>query len=119
VEQLLAAFPPVEGLVFGSTACGASRAVGALLDSIATSIAEREWRSLGARSLGEARAYAVSTTRQHMSFVAARAHARLRLSRLEVVASSGRTAERYALSGTGWLASPSAFDSYAARGGGR
>ena len=47
--EILSQFPPVSGLVFGSTACGGSRAVGALIDACATSAAQRQWRLLGAR----------------------------------------------------------------------
>ena len=46
--DILASFPPVRGLVFGS-ACGGSREVGVLLAQAASSSAQRQWRSLGAR----------------------------------------------------------------------
>ena len=49
--DILASFPPVRGLVFGSTACGGSREVGVLLAQAASSSAQRQWRSLGARSM--------------------------------------------------------------------
>jgi hypothetical protein len=43
-EEILDSFPPVVGLVFGSTACGGSRSVGTLIEQIADSAAQREWR---------------------------------------------------------------------------
>jgi hypothetical protein len=44
----------------------------------------------------DARAFMVATMRHQVGFAAAVAHARLRLSRLEIVGHSGRTAGRYA-----------------------
>ena len=44
--DILASFPPLRGLVFGSTACGGSREVGVLLAQAASSSAQRQWRSL-------------------------------------------------------------------------
>ena len=94
--DILASFPPVRGLVFGSTACGGSREVGILLAQAASSSAQRQWRSLGARSMLDARSFMISTLRSQVGFAAAVAHARLRLSRLELIGGSGRTAGRYA-----------------------
>ena len=94
--DILASFPPVRGLVFGSTACGGSREVGVLLAQAASSSAQRQWRSLGARSMLDARSFMISTLRSQVGFAAAVAHARLRLSRLELIEGSGRTAGRYA-----------------------
>ena len=52
------------------------------------------WRMLGTRSMSEARAWMLSVMRQQVGFAAAIAHARLRLSRLERIGHSGRTAGR-------------------------
>ena len=79
------------GLVFGSTACGGSREVGVLLAHAASSSAQRQWRLLGARSMLDARSFMISTLRSQVGFAAAVAHARLRLSRLELIGGSGRT----------------------------
>ena len=59
---------------------------------------ECQWYStLGARSmLLDARSFMISTLRSQVGFAAAVAHARLRLSRLEPIGGSGRTAGRYA-----------------------
>jgi hypothetical protein len=112
--DILASFPPVRGLVFGSTACGGSREVGILLAQAASSSAQRQWRSLGARSMLDARSFMISTLRSQVGFAAAVAHARLRLSRLELIGGSGRTAGRYASAARAFI-SPTAFEQ--ARGG--
>ena len=112
---ILASFPPVRGLVFGSTACGGSREVGILLAQAASSSAQRQWRSLGARSMLDARSFMISTLRSQVGFATAVAHARLRLSRLELIGGSGRTAGRYASSAARAFISPTAFEQ--ARGG--
>ena len=101
-------------LVFGSTACGGSREVGILLAQAASSSAQRQWRSLGARSMLDARSFMISTLRSQVGFAAAVAHARLRLSRLELIGGSGRTAGRYASAARAFI-SPTAFEQ--ARGG--
>ena len=113
--DILASFPPVRGLVFGSAACGGSREVGVLIEQMATSAAQREWRSIGARSLTEARGYLMCSIRRQVSFTAAVAHARLRLTRLELIGHSGRSAGRYASAAAVALVSPTAFEM--ARGG--
>ena len=92
--SILAQFPPVRGLVFGSTACGGSREVGELIQQCAGSAAAREWRSIGARTQQEYYAFAVATMRRRVGFAAAVAHARLRLSRLQLMGHEGRTAAR-------------------------
>ena len=81
-----------------STAWGGSREVGVLLKPPcsgcvpASSSAQRQmWRSLGARSMLDARSFMISTLRSQVSFAAAVAHSRLRLSRLELIGCSGRT----------------------------
>ena len=112
--DILASFPPVRGLVFGSTACGGSREVGILLAQAASSSAQRQWRSLGARSMLDARSFMISTLRSQVGFAAAVVHARLRLSRLELIGGSGRTAGRYACAARAFI-SPTAFEQ--ARGG--
>ena len=93
---------PVRGLVFGSTACGGSREVGILLAQAASSSAQRQWRSLGARSMLDARSLMISTLRSQVSFATGVAHARLRLS------------GRYASAARAFI-SPTAFEQ--ARGG--
>ena len=84
--------------------------VGILLAQAASSSAQRQWRSLevpllnevyfslGARSMLDARSFMISSTlRSQVGFATAVAHARLRLSRLELIGGSGRgTAGRYA-----------------------
>ena len=89
---ILESFPPVEGLVFGTTACGGSRSVGTLITQCVDSAAMRQWRSMGARTFAEARAYLTAATRSRVSFAAAVAHARERISRLELVSHPGRAA---------------------------
>ena len=116
--DILSSFPPVRGLVFGSTACGGSREVGILIGQAADSAAQRQWRSLGARTMRDARAFMVATMRHQVGFAAAVAHARLRLTRLELVGHSGRTAGRYASAAAAFF-SPTAFEqSRGALGGG-
>jgi hypothetical protein len=44
----------------------------------------------------DARSFMISTLRSQVGFATAVAHARLRLSRLELIGGSGRTAGRYA-----------------------
>ena len=113
--DILASFPPARGLVFGSTACGGySREVGVLLAQAASSSAQRQWRSLGARSMLDARSFMISTLRSQVGFAAAVAHARIRVSRLELIGGSGRTAGRYASAARAFI-SPTAFEQ--ARGG--
>ena len=114
--DILASFPPARGLVFGSTACGGcSREVGVLLAQAASSSAQRQWRSLGARSMLDARSFMISTLRSQVGFAAAVAHARIRVSRLELIGGSGRTAGRYASAARAFI-SPTAFEQ--ARGAG-
>ena len=62
----------------------------------ARAVAETPTRPLGARSMLDARSFMISTLRSQVGFAAAVAHARLRLSRLELIGGSGRTAGRYA-----------------------
>ena len=49
------------------SACGGSREVGVILTQAASSSAQRQWRSLGARSMLDARSYMISTLRSHVS----------------------------------------------------
>ena len=76
--------------------------VGILLAQAASSSAQRQWRSLevpllnevyfslGARSMLDARSFMISSTlRSQVGFATAVAHARLRLSRLELIGGSG------------------------------
>ena len=96
-----------------------SREVGVLLAQAASSSAQRQWRSLGARPPGarsmlDARSFMISTLRSQVGFAAAVAHARLRLSRLELIGGSGRSAGSYASAARAFI-SPTAFEQ--ARGG--
>jgi hypothetical protein len=118
--EILAALPPVKALVFGSTACGGSKEVGTLLGQLATSAANRQWRSMGTRNVTEARAFILSIARRRMSFAAAVAKARLRLSRLEMIGQAGRVAGRHASSLVPSIVSPTIFmqESRGALGGG-
>jgi hypothetical protein len=63
----------------------------------------------------DARSFMISTLRSQVGFAAAVAHARLRLSRLELIGGSGRTAGRYASGAARAFISPTAFEQ--ARGG--
>ena len=98
--DILASFPPVRGLVCWQHRLRGSREVGVLLAQAASSSsAQRQmWRSLGARSIYHlARRVvlhdldAALSLRSQVGFAAAVAHARLRLSRLELIRGSGRT----------------------------
>ena len=62
----------------------------------------------------DARSFMISTLRSQVGFAAAVAHAHLRLSRLELIGGSGRTAGRYASAARAFI-SPTAFEQ--ARGG--
>ena len=74
------------------------------------------WRPLSARSMLDARSFMISTLRSQVGFAAAVAHARLRLSRLELMfGGSGRTAGRRYASAARAFISPTAFEQ--ARGG--
>ena len=64
----------------------------------------------------DARSFMISTLRSQVGFAAAVAPARLRLSRLELIGGSGRTAGRYASAARVFISySPTAFEQ--ARGG--
>ena len=95
-----------------------SREVGVLLAQAASSSAQRHvalaWRPL---HMLDARSFMIShSLRSQVSFAAAVAHARLRLSRLELIGGSGRTAGRYASAARAFISySPTAFEQ--ARGG--
>ena len=62
----------------------------------------------------DARSFMISTLRSQVGFAAAVAHARIRLSRLELIGGSGRTAGHYASAARAFI-SPTAFEQ--ARGG--
>ena len=123
VVGILASYPPVLGAVAGSLACGGSKDIEWLIDNAAASLAQREWRSIGARSLAECKAVNKQRMRRRVSFVTAHAHARLRLSRLDIIAHGGRSASRHAAFGASSLTSPTAYEAATAgalgRGGGR
>ena len=74
-------------LAGGPERCSATRRPPCSL--AASSSAQRQWRSLGARSMLDARSFMISTLRSQVGFAAAVAHARLRLSRLELIGGSG------------------------------
>ena len=80
-----------------------------LIEHIADSAATRQWRQLGARSFAEARGHMVSLMRAQVGFAAAVGHARLRLSRLELMGHAGRTAGRHAR-GTTAHTSPTVYE---------
>ena len=67
----------------------------------------------------DARSFMISTLpwtlRSQVGFAAAVAHARLRLSRLELIGGSGRTAGRYASAASAFI-SPTAFEHTSRRG---
>ena len=63
----------------------------------------------------DARSFMISTLRSQVGFAAAVAHARLRLSRLELIGGSGRTAGRYASAARAFISPSTAFEQ--ARGG--
>ena len=72
--QILESSPPVCGRLWqhgGRRLARGSREVGILIDQAASSAAQRQWRTLGTRSLAEARAWMTSVTRQQVSFAAA------------------------------------------------
>jgi hypothetical protein len=79
-------------------------------------IGRRARLSLGARSMLDARSFMISTLRSQVGFAAAVAHARLRLSRLELIGGSGRTAGRYASAARAFI-SPTAFEQARGRRG--
>ena len=108
--SILRSYPPVRGLVFGSTAGGGSKDVGRLCDAIAAETAQRSWRQLGAHTRTEAYSAIAGYVRARVGFSAAHAHARLRLSRIERVGHSGRTAGLMGEGGADALASPTAYD---------
>ena len=66
--------------------------------------------------VGEARSYFVSAVRRRVSFVAAVAHARMRLARLQDVSHMGRTADRHTPSYTTTHVSATCFERACAAG---
>ena len=91
VERELAAFPPVHGLVFGARA-EASPDLHQLAKIIASEQAMLTWRAIGARFQSEAYTFMIGRIRRRWGCVAAREHARMRLSILELVGSRGHLA---------------------------
>ena len=85
--------------------------MGRLLDACAASAAQRQWRSLGTRSVTEARAHMIAIMRQQVSFAAAISHARLRLTRLELIGHEGRIAGRHASDFAPFI-SPTVYEMY-------
>ena len=69
-------FPRVEGLAFGSYG-EASPAVHTLLMVLATAVAEREWREMGARTESEARGIVMSQMRRQLSLAVHGGHMRV------------------------------------------
>ena len=88
---------------------GGSSDVGFFQRAAATSAAQREWRRLGARTPTEARAHYLEYIRRLWGFAAARAHAKLRLSRLELLGHRGRIATRHSATATVVMASAAVF----------
>ena len=65
-----------------------------LLETSASSAAQRQRRMLGARSQTDACAWMLALTRQQVGFAAAITHARLRLARIERIGHMGHIAGR-------------------------
>ena len=64
----------------------------------------------------DARSFMISTLRSQVGFAAAVAHARLRLSSLELIGGSGRTAGRYASAARAFISPSTAFEALSRRG---
>jgi hypothetical protein len=112
INPALPASPPTSGISRYAHQIG--QGVRVLVPVPVRSKARRQWRSLGALSMLDARSFVILTLRSQVGFAAAVAHARLRLSRLELIGGSGRTAGRYASAARAFI-SPTAFEQ--ARGG--
>ena len=107
MEQLLRRYQ-VEGRAFG-TFGEASNAVHEHLDTIATVRARTSWRSMGALSFGEAKAFLVTSLRRRWATAIRRANSRLRFARLEMVGHRGRGAQGF-VQGDHDVAAPGLFD---------
>ena len=92
VLSLLRTFPRVIGLAFGAFG-EASPDVHTLLAHAATVGAARMWRTMGARSMLEARGFLVSQLRRTWGVAAVRAAARLRASRAVFIGMEPRVAQ--------------------------
>ena len=89
VQSLLQVLGPVRPLVVGQYG-EASLAVHELLELIADSAASEAWRTMGARSRGEARAYFVASLRRSWGCLFVREMARHRLRRVCYVGAGHR-----------------------------
>ena len=107
VEALLRRYR-VEGRAFG-TFGEASRTVHDHLGIVATVRAREGWRSMGALSFGEAKAFMVTSLRRRWATAIRRANCRLRFARLEVVGHRGRGAQGF-VQGVHDVAAPGLFD---------
>jgi hypothetical protein len=83
-EARLLSYPPTHGLVWGGYA-EASGAVHALQRHVAQGIAERQWRSMGARTRAEALGFVTAQVRRRWGIAAMRAQARMRIRRAPLV----------------------------------
>ena len=95
--------------------------MGTLAGHAASSAAQRQWRTLGAPSFSAARGHIIGIFRQQLGFAAAIAHARLLLSRLELIralgrAHSGRVAGRHAHTAAAAMLSPTVWEAHGPRG---
>ena len=92
VLRRLRDYPDVVGLAFGGYG-EASPEVHSLCTEAVEVGAHRDWRALGCRSESEARSFLAARFRRTWGVVAARAAARLRLSRIRYVGLSRRQVE--------------------------
>ena len=105
-EARLLSYPPTHGLVWGGYA-EASGAVHALQRHVAQGIAERQWRSMGARTRAEALGFVTAQVRRRWGIAAMRAQARMRIRRAPLVGAprewgraTARTGRRTTAGGT-------------------
>ena len=93
VLQRLQAFGTVRGLVFGAYS-EASADVHDVLAVAATESARTRWEAAGARSIGEYRAYLISSYRRRVGLTVAQAFARHRLARVPYIGVPRSAVER-------------------------
>ena len=93
VLQRLQAFGTVRGLVFGAYS-EASADVHDVLAVAATEAARTRWAPAGARSIGEYRAYLISSYRRRVGLTVAQAFARHRLARVPYIGVPRSAVER-------------------------
>ena len=91
VETRLNGYGAIRGLVFGARG-ESSKDVARLIKLTATIAAERRWRELGARSVGDARNAIMHSVRRSLGIVAVREAAKLKRERLGIVLGNGSAA---------------------------